>query len=127
MIPPVTVPIPEDWVLSSNHRLHWRRKSERTKWVRDAAHIYAIQVHQGRRLLTRQRCIVTVQRGTSRFRDVANLTPTVKAAIDGIVGDAGLLPDDSDRWLVGPDLRVADERCANAYAFSLTFTFEDAR
>lgn len=37
-------------------------------------------------------------------RDAHNVIPTLKALIDGMV-DAGLLPDDDDRHLTGPDLR----------------------
>ncbi len=37
-----------------------------------------------------------------RLRDVGNVS--VKAAIDGLV-DYGLIPDDDDAHLLGPDLR----------------------
>ncbi|MFD0889967.1 hypothetical protein ACFQ08_35955, partial [Streptosporangium algeriense] len=38
-------------------------------------------------------------------RDPANWYPSFKAAIDGLV-DAGVLVDDDDRHLVGPDMRI---------------------
>lgn len=34
----------------------------------------------------------------ARRRDTSNLLPTIKAAVDGLV-DAGVLPDDSDRYV----------------------------
>lgn len=40
----------------------------------------------------------------NRRREVANLQPTSKAIVDGLV-DAGLLPDDQDEHCVGPDNR----------------------
>jgi Holliday junction resolvase RusA-like endonuclease len=40
-----------------------------------------------------------------RRRDVANLYPSFKAAIDGLV-DAAVLVDDDDTHLVGPDMRL---------------------
>lgn len=39
-----------------------------------------------------------------RRRDPGNWYPTAKAAVDGLV-DAGLLDDDSTRYLIGPDMR----------------------
>lgn len=39
-----------------------------------------------------------------RRRDPNNFYPTAKAAVDGLV-DAGVLDDDSTRYLVGPDMR----------------------
>ena len=40
----------------------------------------------------------------NRKRDVNNWQPTAKALVDGLV-DAGVLEDDNDAHLVGPDLR----------------------
>jgi crossover junction endodeoxyribonuclease RusA len=37
-----------------------------------------------------------------RSRDRTNWAPTAKAATDGVVSDAHVLPDDSDAYLVGP-------------------------
>ena len=42
-----------------------------------------------------------------RRRDRHNLAPTVKAMMDGLI-DAGLLPDDADRYLDGPHTLIAD-------------------
>ena len=46
----------------------------------------------------------TVQGRTQGRMDPANVYPTVKALIDGIV-DASVLADDDDRHLEGPDMR----------------------
>ncbi len=56
----------------------------------------------------------------SRMRDVSNLQPTAKAILDGIV-DSGLLADDDDKHVVGPDLRRSDMRRPVA-RFTVTLT-----
>ena len=48
----------------------------------------------------------TVHIADKRRREVSNLFPTFKACIDGFV-DAGVLADDSDAHVVGPDPRRA--------------------
>ena len=52
------------------------------------------------------RIIATVHIADKRRREVSNLFPTFKACIDGFVS-AGLLVDDSDAHVVGPDPRRA--------------------
>jgi hypothetical protein len=42
--------------------------------------------------------------GSPRRRDAHNVAPTIKACVDGLV-DARVIPDDSDRYLIGPDIR----------------------
>ena len=41
---------------------------------------------------------------TNHRREVANLQPTSKAIVDGLI-DAGVFPDDNDNHVVGPDNR----------------------
>ena len=99
------VDIPATEVLTSNQRLHWGERARRTRALRwratlayraagkprmEAAHLTA-------RLTYRDR----------RRRDAHNIMPTLKACVDGVVA-AGLLPDDDDTHLTGPDLRVAE-------------------
>lgn len=99
-------------LLTSNQRNHWGESSSRTKTIRAKAR--GAWIRGGRPQLDRAHCTVTVTYpDRSRNRDVHNLTPTFKAAIDGMVhpakGVRGLLPDDHDRYLVGPDPRVDDD------------------
>lgn len=62
---------------------------------------------------------------THTKRDAHNLTPTFKALIDGAV-DAGVLPDDSDEYLTGPDPRVEKHALSGIYgAAKLTFVWEE--
>lgn len=43
--------------------------------------------------------------GRQRRRDAANMAPSSKAIIDGLT-DAGVWPDDNDKWVEGPDNRL---------------------
>ena len=52
-------------------------------------------------------CVATLTWRDRRRRDAHNIMPTIKACVDGVVA-AGLLPDDDDTHLTGPDLRVAE-------------------
>lgn len=94
---------PMSEILTSNQRLHWAPKGERTKALRQAARARAGWCCATQ--FNRAHIVVTVGWPDKRRRDVHNLMPTIKACIDGFV-DAGLIPDDSDTHLVGPDLRA---------------------
>lgn len=115
----LTIPAPCE-PLNSNQRLHHHVKAKRTAAWRARAHVAAIQA--GKPRLDRAHIRVTVHSTTNRRRDVLNLAPTVKACIDGLVQDAGVLPDDSDTYVIGPDLRPGDKRPV----FTLTITLDDA-
>lgn len=92
-------------LLNANRRVHWRVRHERTKAIREAAYLLA----QGQvPPLARAHVVGEYRPPDRRRRDVANLYPSFKAAIDGALVDAGVLPDDSDRYLIGPDMRCGD-------------------
>jgi len=96
--------------MSANDRPNRWAKAAQTKTWREAA-FFAIR---------KQECIegdaprlgldglvritATVHITDKRRREVSNLFPTFKACIDGFV-DAGVLADDSDAHVVGPDPR----------------------
>lgn len=90
-------------LISANDRLHFRAKAKLTSTWRTHAEMQA----------TIDRCgywtkpvhiTVLVRFPTNHRRDVGNYYPTAKAIVDGLV-DAGVLPDDNDDHLTGPDLR----------------------
>lgn len=91
--------------ISANGRLHFRKRAELTKVWRELA---ATRVYTLRQPLLPKydlaHITVTIRFATNHRRDVGNYYPTAKAIVDGLV-DAGVLPDDDDRHLVGPDLR----------------------
>lgn len=99
--PPLAGPVRKAW-LNANDRIHWSLKAKLTKGWRENAYA-ASSVGQ----IDRAHIVATLHFGDDRRRDVGNYAPTVKAAVDGLV-DAGVIPDDSDRYLIGPDLRRGD-------------------
>lgn len=113
--------VPRTLLLTANQRLHWAAKKDRTKQLRHLAGTQAKTFKCAP--MDSAHCIVEITWPDNRRRDAHNLMPTIKACIDGIV-DAGLLPDDDDSHLTGPDLRVTTHRYRVPYmAVQLTFTF----
>lgn len=96
-----------DQLLTSNQRLHWSPRARRTKYLRGLAE----ETARLRRVpaLRRARIDAWITWPDGRRRDRHNLAPTIKALVDGVV-DAGVLPDDSDRYLDGPYPHTTDER-----------------
>jgi crossover junction endodeoxyribonuclease RusA len=89
--------------LNANQRIHHHQKADLTRTWRAAA---AAAVNAGFHPEPYQRAHITItyRLPNDRRREVSNLQPTSKAIVDGLV-DAQLLPDDSDRQVVGPDNR----------------------
>lgn len=111
----VEVVVHKAHLMSANDRKHWSKKRVQTSVLRAlaAADLRAVLAPLGlypserRPLMQRAHVVVEVAWPTRRRRDVANVAPTVKALIDGLVTDGHLLPDDDDAHLTGPDLRPA--------------------
>lgn len=101
---PWTITIPADlaW-LNLNQRTHWAAKAKLTKAWRGMAYAVAVcsLLPKG---LDRVHIIAHITKPTARQYDVHNLMPTLKACVDGLV-DYGLIPDDTNKHLIGPDLR----------------------
>ena len=115
--------VPASILLTSNQRLHWAPKSGRTAAIRSLA--YRATRNAKLTPMDRAHCTVHVTwPGNQRRRDVGNLMPTVKAAIDGIVTDGHLLPNDDDAHLIGPDLRVTPPGNQARGGVYLEFIFE---
>lgn len=87
--------------INLNQRDHHHVRAVKTKHLRALGRLVALD-DKGQY----ERAHLTVRIGwpDRRRRDAHNLMPTLKALIDGMV-DAGLLPDDDDKHLTGPDLR----------------------
>jgi crossover junction endodeoxyribonuclease RusA len=83
-------------LLNANDRLHYRERSKRTEKLRSEA----CKAAKAQPFLpfsrVRIRCIFRAP--DKRRRDVANLYPSFKACIDGLV-DAGVFRDDSDKYV----------------------------
>lgn len=103
-----TLPIARAGLLTANDKPHWARKAALTKQLRRWGYLLAREGQGVARLhLTRARVEFEFAYPDRRRRDRHNLAPTVKALMDGLI-DAGLLPDDSDRFLDGPHTVIAD-------------------
>lgn len=89
-------------LINANKPMHWHTKAKLIKEVRATTAILARAAKLPR--LQRASVVVEYRPPDKRRRDVHNLYPTAKAAIDGLV-DAGVLPDDNDHHLLGPDMR----------------------
>lgn len=99
--------IPPSELLNANQNEFWAKKARKVKALRHRSKI----AHRRTRPMNRAHLTVHVGWPDTRRRDVANWSPSFKAAIDGAI-DAGVLRDDDDAHLIGPDLRpfVAGER-----------------
>ena len=104
----LTIPAPCDW-LNSNQRLHRMVHAKRTAAWRAAAKD-AAEAHPGWVPFTVPvRIVCTVHKTRAGRWDAGNLYPTAKAIVDGLV-DAGVIPDDSNEWVTGPDMRAGEKR-----------------
>jgi len=87
-------------LLNANDRSHYRERSKKTERLRDGAFRAA-----GKKPVTfgkvKVRCIFRAP--DNRRRDTANLYPSFKAILDGLV-DAGVIKDDNDKYVVSFEL-----------------------
>ncbi len=102
----LTIPAPAKW-LNANQRVDLRRQTPDRRAWRQAGAAYALQARLPR--IGRAHIVAELRFSDRRNRDVHNLYPTIKAVIDGMVCDYGLLPDDSHHYLIGPDLRYGPQ------------------
>lgn len=126
----VIIDIPMKETLTSNQREHWAQRSRRAKNLRLKGKFhtqYALKGHPGHHMppvFRKAHCVVDIQWPDNRRRDAHNWMPTIKHLIDGCV-DAGILPDDSDKHLIGPDIRpttgVKTDSLFKTARFTLTF------
>ena len=95
-------------ILSANDKVHWAVRARLTKQLRQWGYLLGREGEGVARLgLTHARVEFEFAYPDRRRRDRSNLALTVKAIMDGLI-DAGLLPDDSDRFLDGPHTVIAD-------------------
>jgi hypothetical protein len=91
-------------LINANQNLHFRRKAEMVKVIRNAA--WTMARHSNIPALQRAHVYFVIHPDTSiKRRDPGNWAPSAKAAVDGLV-DAGILPDDNKDHLLGPDPRI---------------------
>jgi len=103
--------------LNANHRPHWTVKSKVTKAWREAASS-ACQGLTGQ--VGRVHVVAYFHKPRGGRYDAANLYPVAKACVDGAV-DSGLLAEDDNDHVVGPDPRAGEPR-PDAPGVRLVFT-----
>ncbi|WP_426734447.1 hypothetical protein [Glutamicibacter sp. 2E12] len=97
---------PAQWnanFLSMNQRLSHHPKNDRTQYWRQLLGALA-RSQRVLRVPGRGRVEIWFRFPVAQRREVANLQPTSKAIVDGLV-DAGVFEDDRDELVVGPDNR----------------------
>ena len=118
----MTITIHATNLITANQIMHWARRADIVRTLRRTGLINARK--QGIAPMERAHLTVYVSWQNARRRDVSNISPTIKALVDGIV-EAGILPDDDDLHLTGPDLRVTSETSGLKGVTRLTFVFSD--
>jgi hypothetical protein len=127
----ISLAISRENLLSSNMRIHWGAKARATRAIREMAFVMCQHARPAR--MPAATCEVVVTWPDNRQRDALNLEPTIKAAIDGIIGDLKsdrcsymLLPSDSDQHLRKVSTSASPERIKTpGIAAYLTFTFTE--
>lgn len=121
----VTIPLHRQYVLNANDRhSHWSQRSEPTKVLRQYG---AMAARKGKiPRLEKAHIVAHVNYPPkARLRDVYNLYPTAKGLVDGMVDKrlgVGILPDDNDNHLIGPDMRRAEGTSGRPDWFTFTIT-----
>ena len=105
---------PRSWVIEmpagmallnvNDHTGHWGKRQRLAEDLR----VRAGWLAKGQRIprLERAHVLGVYEPPDRRRRDPSNYLPSFKACIDGIVTDAGVLPDDDAEHLDGPDMRL---------------------
>lgn len=102
----IIVDLPRAQVINANHRLHHFARASRTKVLRE---LTAWAAHKTGPVSGKVHILATYYYPDKRWpRDEANLFPTTKACVDGLV-DAGVLAEDDHHHVIGPDTRICRE------------------
>jgi len=105
-------------LLNSNDRdSHWARRNRVTEGLRATAGWLARR--QQIPALGRAHVLAVYEPPDRRRRDPANLYPSVKAIVDGLV-DARVLPDDDAAHLEGPDMRLGKPHARGRLVLHIT-------
>lgn len=84
---------------------HWTKFYSVIRTWRSTACLLAKEAHIPQQQFVKIRAVYYAP--DNRRRDTSNIFPTVKAVIDGIV-DAGVLPDDSDKYVKSVEMARGD-------------------
>lgn len=119
-----TVTNPASPLLTMNRRGHWAKDDPDRAWWRDFGRVHGIMLKaRGGPIPTPVRVVVSIHWPDKRHRDSNNYAQTGKAIVDGLV-TSGLLPDDDDKHLVGPDMRRIPKHGDHLYLSVVIYTTE---
>lgn len=127
MIATIDIPAVTDKLISTNQRhAHWSQRAKPTRLWREAAYTLALPVKKTLQtpIPHRVHILAYVYLGHNRPYDAHNYNPTAKAAVDGLVS-AGLLTNDTNTYVLGPDMRQGDQRARPGWK-GLILTLENA-
>lgn len=113
----LAIPAPADWI-NTNRRYHHMAKAKLTKAWRQATNLAAKNLPP---MQPPVHITATITKPRTGRYDPNNLADTTKACVDGLV-DAGLIPDDSYKEVIGPDHRHGGKGPA-----TLTLTITETR
>jgi crossover junction endodeoxyribonuclease RusA len=86
-------------LMNANDRDHWTKRAKASSLIRATARGLCKDFPR----LGRVKIKAVYYASDNRRRDVSNLFPSVKAAVDGIV-DAGVIKDDNDKFVVALEM-----------------------
>jgi crossover junction endodeoxyribonuclease RusA len=87
-------------LMNSNDRVHWSKRAKVSSLIRTTARGLCKDIPKG---LLKVKIRAVYYAPDNRRRDVSNLFPSVKAAVDGLV-DAGVIKDDNDKFVVALEM-----------------------
>lgn len=109
----LTVPAPCAWINANDRGMHWGAKARLTRQWRDAA-CWAAKAAKMPTFAGQVHIEAHVHKVHGRSYDASNWAPTAKAAIDGL-RDAGVLLEDDNAHVVGPDMRAGHRAPEGAF------------
>lgn len=86
-------------LLNANGREHWTKRANLVSTIRMTARNLSSNIPH----LDKVKIRAIYYAPNNRRRDMSNLFPSVKSAVDGLV-DSGVLKDDSDRYVVSLEM-----------------------
>lgn len=86
-------------LMNANDREHWSKRAKVSSLIRTTARSQC----KGIPKMAKIKIKAIYYAPDNRRRDVSNLFPSVKAAVDGIV-DAGVIKDDNDKYVVALEM-----------------------
>jgi len=108
-------------LLSANDRMHYKTRAKRTERLRSEAFRVC-----GKHPMTfgRVRIVCIFRAPDNRRRDTANLYPSFKACLDGIV-DSGVIHDDNDKYVTSFTLMRGENLPKQKYGQLILEIWED--